>query len=180
VPVVRIICFEEQTRMQTKEANQHNGFTLLEILIGITIFSLVIVVTSGIFVSSVGSQRKAMELYALQREGGYLLETISRELRMATYIDDSQANNDDSDITFTNYEGESVEYCLAQSDGSCSSTGTYFSRNGEVINSPEVKIENLKFYVSNTFTLTQPLVTISMKLKARNGYQTELCYLGLC
>lgn len=152
----------------------NNGFTLLEILIAIGIFSMVISVAVGIFVRSSGSQKKIIELSDTQREASYLMETVSRELRMATAINSDQENNNTHEIEFTNYENIPIKYCRADASGVCDSNGDYFARDGEVINTSGIKIENLIFYTSKTFTNVQPVVTIVMKIKSTGRYGTEL------
>jgi|GEM_PF-2772795 len=165
---------------------QDKGFTLLEILVALGIFSTVISAAVGIFVSSSGSQRKTLEFYDVQREGNYLMETVSRELRMATAIcavntdpgcalPRLEMENKETDVLeFKNYEGEWIIYCRSLLNGACNSSGEYFSRNGEVINSSDIKIEDLTFYTSETFTNIQPVVTIVMKVKSTGKYGTEL------
>lgn len=164
----------------------NSGFTLLEILVALALFSLVISITVGIFVVGSGSQRKTIELYTVQREAGYIMETVSRELKMATAICDNgeaecsarddQQNNLDHEIEFKNYDGDWVKYCLADSNGDCGNgTGfEYFSRNGKRISSSDVIIEDLKFYTSETFNLTQPLVTIVLKVRGKYGASVTL------
>ena len=163
-----------------------SGFTLMETLVALGIFSLVVSVTVGIFVGSSGSQKKIMELYGTQREGSYLMETISRELRMATAIcavntdpdcalPRLEMENKETDVLeFKNYEGEWIIYCRSLLSGACNSGGEYFSRDGEVINSSDIKIEDLTFYTSETFTNVQPVVTIVMKVRSTGKYGTEL------
>lgn len=187
-----------------------NGFTLIEILVSLGIFSLVIMLTVGIFVSGSVSQRKIIELHMVQREGGYIMETVSRELRMATGIsitdsdnqdgasnDIGQQNNNNSSIEFTNYNGDLVRYCRADEDGSCNAAGNFLSREvcmvanvasppdfvsvdcdsvayEERISSSDAIIENLIFYTSETFSQTQPIIMVSMKIKSTSKYSTEL------
>ena len=163
-----------------------SGFTLIEILVALAIFSVVISMVVGIFISGSNSQRKILELHTVQREGSYLMETVSRELRTAVDISPTQENNNDSNIEFTNYVGKLVRYCKAEADGSCSSSGKYFSRNGdledstssnEIINSSDITIEYLRFYVTDDFSTAprkQPIVTIAMKIKSTGAYKTEL------
>ena len=153
------------TNKQNSKFN-NSGFTLLEILVALALFSLVISMVVGIFVSGSGSQRKIIELHTVQREAGYIMETVSRELRMATAIADSnnigpippysedQQNNDDHTIEFTNYEDKLVEYCRSDDTGTCSGIGLYIAKNiknssggyvsKNVISSSDVTIEDLK------------------------------------
>ena len=174
--------------MQKDKMKKKNGFTLVEMSVSLGIFSLVIVLTIGIFVSGSGSQRKAKEIYDIQREGGYLMETISRELRMAVSIsstdndnqntdgdDIGQQNNDNSSIEFTNYDEDLTRYCRSDANGACTEndSGDYLSCNGEVISSPNVKITFLRFYVSESFSQTQPIIAINMKIRSIGKYNTE-------
>ena len=158
-----------------------NGFTLVEILVAIGIFSLVISVTVGIFVGGSSSQKKIMELSDTQREAGYLMETVSRELRMATAINSDQENIKSSHIEFTNYENTLIEYCMANPIGNCSNGGKYFARDGEVINSSSIEIEDLIFYVTDNFDglvpaddKKQPVITVVMKVKSTGQYGTDI------
>lgn len=166
-----------------------SGFTLIEMLVALGIFSLVISVTVGIFVGSSKSQKKIIELYDTQREASYLMETASRELRMATAI---CAVNTDPDcalprlemenkktdkLEFKNYEGEWIIYCKADSAGGCDSNGDYFARDGEIINSSDITIEDLVFYTSADFNgppKIQPIVTIVMKIKSTGNHGTDI------
>ncbi|MCK4891370.1 MAG: prepilin-type N-terminal cleavage/methylation domain-containing protein [Candidatus Pacebacteria bacterium] len=164
----------------------NNGFTLIEILVSLALFSLVISITVGIFIVGSGSQRKIIELYTVQREASYIMETVSRELRMAIAICDNgeiecgaredQQNNANHDIEFKNYNGDWIKYCLADINNNCGNGAgfEYFSRDGSRISSPDVKIENLIFYVSEDFNQTQPLITIVLKVKSRGKYGTNV------
>ena len=164
----------------------NSGFTLLEILVALALFSLVISMVVGIFVSGSGSQRKIIELHTVQREAGYIMETVSRELRMATAICAvntdigcalprlEMENKETDKLEFKNYEEQWVIYCRSLEDGSCNSNGDFISRDGRRISSSDVIIENLKFYTSETFNQTQPLITIVMKVKSTGKYGTSV------
>ena len=158
-----------------KRMMKNSGFTLIEVLVAMSIFAVVISVAIGVFVSGSGSQKKILEFNITQREASYLMETVSRELRMATAIDISQENNNNSSVEFTNYDEDLIKYCRSVADGSCTDndTGDYFARDGEVINSPDIKIEHLRFYVTDDFNQTQPIITVSMKVKSVNQSGAE-------
>ena len=161
----------------------NNGFTLLEMIFAIGLFSLVITVVIGVFVKSSQIQRKVIELNTVQREGSYMMEMMSREIRTATAISDGNDGNEDqqgnsnSSVEFTNYNGDLVKYCRANATGVCTEndSGKYLSCNGQIINSSSVEIESLRFYVSDDFDVNQPMVTISMKVKPTIGqFNTEI------
>ena len=174
--------------------NSKNGFTLLEMLFAISLFSIVMVIVMGIFVNGSRTQRKIAELDLVQREGNYLIESISREVRMATDIDATNwQGNNASVIGFANYSGHYVEYCRDDNNGDafCDSSGEYISRlecaggptagdcvgeTRKTVSSPDIKVENLKFYTPANFNVSQPLVTVSLRIKpaAASQYNTEI------
>ncbi len=160
---------------------KNSGLTLIEILVAMSIFLMVIAIVINVFVSGSNSQRKILEFNATQREANYLMETISRELRMATAIDSTQENVKKFKIEFTNYNKDLIKYCRSGLDGSCNENGKYFSREGENINSSDIEIDRLVFHVTDNFDglapiedKKQPIVTISMKVKSTGSSGTEL------
>lgn len=64
------------------------SFTLIEILLGIIIFSIVIGITLDLFVFSLKIQRKNLANQYLLDQANYVLEYISRQLRMAKRVEE--------------------------------------------------------------------------------------------
>ena len=166
--------------MKNKSITKNSGLTLIEVLVAMGIFSMVISVVIGIFVSGSNSQRRILGINTAQREAGYLMETISRELRMAKAIDITQENNADDVIEFTNHDSNVIKYCRANPGVGCLAGGNYLSRDGAIISSSDVKIEELVFYVTDNFdglapveSEKQPVITIVMKVKSKDGSEVE-------
>ncbi|MDD3190433.1 MAG: type II secretion system protein [Candidatus Pacebacteria bacterium] len=151
---------------------KNKGFTLIEMLVTLSIFSVVVLLTLNTFLSSFVSQKKLIEMQSVQREGSYLMETLSREIRMATEM--TNYENNDSSIRFKNHSGEDVIYCRADEDASCSDTddGDYFAYgpdvdNMEIMNSSDIVIDNLRFYVPSLISSTnQPIVIVAMTISS--------------
>jgi prepilin-type N-terminal cleavage/methylation domain-containing protein len=147
---------------------ENKGYTLIEMLVAMAIFSILIVTVMNTFMRGFYYQKRIVEMQALQREEAYLTETMSRELRMAKDINPSQQGlNGATRLDFTNNEPAAMYYCLANADGGCSSTGKFFSIKGNVVNSTEIEVEGLKFYTSQNFASKQPLVTVVLQLKSK-------------
>lgn len=156
---------------------ENKGYTLIEMLVAMALFSILIVMVMNTFMRGFYFQKRIVEMQALQREEAYLTETMSREIRMATDINISQqALNGANTLVFTNNEGNATTYCLATSSGACSSTGQYFAINGKVVNSTEINVKGLKFYTSQNFAAKQPIVTIVLLLQSKKetGVETRL------
>lgn len=62
--------------------SQDLGFTLIEVVVAVTIFTLVVVVASGSIISAVRAQKKAFEGGQMVNQLSYALEYMSRALRM--------------------------------------------------------------------------------------------------
>ena len=62
---------------------QEKGFTLVEILVAVAIFSIVVSVAIGIFVMAMKSQRKILAQQQLLDQTSYVMEYMSRAIRMA-------------------------------------------------------------------------------------------------
>ncbi|MFA5029201.1 MAG: type II secretion system protein [Patescibacteria group bacterium] len=65
----------------TSGNNSKQGFTLVEVLVAVSIFSILSVVVSSIFLNVNGLQRNTASYQRLQNEGRYMLEKLAREVR---------------------------------------------------------------------------------------------------
>ncbi|MCD6148335.1 type II secretion system protein [bacterium] len=170
--------------------DKKSGFTLTEMLVGMAIFSLILVAVSGIFVSAIRIQKRALVAEEISRETSYLLEYMSRALRMARKDDvggvDCLGGNKKTNyeitptgIKFRNYKDQCQEFYL--------DTTTYqliekiSSSGGELISTSTLTSPNLRvnyFYV-NIFGAEQgdnqqPRVTITMEITKRNVSQPKV------
>jgi len=102
-------------------ANQKNGFTLIEIIVSLSLFALVIILVSSIFITAQRSYNKNAAQAELSQNVRVALDRLSRELRQAENIitalppaeDDPlnppaeliffQDGHDDSRITYLKY-----------------------------------------------------------------------------
>lgn len=163
---------------------KNKGFTLIEMLVALGIFAVLLVAVINVFVSGFRYQRRAVEMQTVQREGSYMLETISREIRMATGINPNQRGINSSKISFVNHEGHQVDYCRASQLGTtvtCNDAGDYFAMidntvgSADIVNSSDVRVNNMKFYVSNQdFALSQPRITIVLSMRSKRDSSAEL------
>lgn len=154
------------------------GLTLIETLVTLGIFSTVVVFTMGLFISASKAQIAASEMNLVNSEASFLLERMSREIRMASKNDDinitpSAGNQADryKKIEFTNNESLREIYCLATT--SCNGSGQNIAvsyDNGAtyaLINSLNVRIDNLKFYLNGGGANEQPIVTIVLGVSSK-------------
>ncbi len=107
-----------------KKRIQNKGFTLVELLVSISVFSLIVSAMSGAFVSTIRAQRKSVAFQQLLEQTSYLEEYMSRAIRMARKDlsgdclitagakQNFETNLDRNRIRFLNYQGICQEFFL--------------------------------------------------------------------
>jgi len=63
--------------------DQEKGYTLIEVLVSATLFFMVIAGPTGLFISSMRNQARALALRETVGNTSHIMEHISRSLRMA-------------------------------------------------------------------------------------------------
>ena len=143
-----------------------NGFTLVELIVAVFIFSVLVTIASGSFVSALSLQRRALNIKKVEENGRFILELMARELRVANPI--NTASNDcpssgTSTLSFEHPVNGSVQYSLTANQ-------VHRLINGvdTMISNPDVEISQLVFCISgNTVNdNTQPRVTIILGLRS--------------
>lgn len=162
-----------------------SGFTLIEMLVAIGIFSVLMSVLSGIFLASMKSQTHIFYTQRLITDGNFVLDYMSRYLRMAQKdytgncvgIDNNfnPFNSASSSVTFLDYKdgGGKCHQFLLGGDGKIKervSTTNSVADLGAAqdLTSDKIKVTDLKFNVSggaNSDNL-QPRITILIKAEA--------------
>lgn len=155
------------------------GFTLVEILTVIGIFSLISGAVVGIFLLGVNSQKRILATQELLDQGSYVLEYMGKALRMAKK-DDIEIGK----ITVNCLEGEKVNYEIKE-EGRKIRFRNYLNqcqefylegdkimeKRGEAdpLSLTSLKVLSLKFSLQGELQddETQPRVTISLKIQGR-------------
>lgn len=94
------------------------GFSLIEVLLGVTLFALLLVATTSIMISSLRSSRKAAAIALAKTEGAYALQAMGRMIKFANEIKsgDCTATSLTIQRTSTNQNNnEPITYSLVSS-----------------------------------------------------------------
>ncbi len=158
---------------------QHDGFTLIEVMVSVSIF--VIIITIGI--GSLLTVNRALQKSRIERQAtdalSYAMDTMTRRLRTGT---DYQGSGDVNNITFTeqsddptlnNGIGQRITF-EKMIDG-VTNYGYIQIKEGSSpyrITPPEIDIKN--FDVQIMRGNTQPLALISIKAEIHNQNQTSV------
>lgn len=168
-----------------KEYKKQKGFSLVEMMITIFVFSLIVGAISGLFIAGIRGQRSTLAHQRLLDQTSYALEYVSRALRMAkkdTADDGINCINEGS-----NYEvspdGDSIKFInvLEKDLAGNPYCQRFFLDNGLIkqdkgdgneplsLTSDKLKITSLKFYLAGDIQgdYFQPRVTISLAIKGK-------------
>lgn len=169
---------------RTSISSSRPAFTLIEMMVAVSIFAIVMVIAAGTLLSLVAVNERAQSIHSVMNNLDAALETMSRNIRTGSFYHCGTSNpisgtqdcaqngdtylafmpsganpNDITDRVAYYYDGKSLERCSAN----CDSQPAYVP-----ITAPEVVIDSFKFYVRNSVTPAcpasgaQPQVLISI------------------
>jgi len=132
-----------------QETRNKFGFTLIEVLVVLGLFSILSVIIINVFLLSLGSQRQASFRQKTLANLRYVMEIVGRQVRISE-IDYSSFNytGDDQSLYLIDQEGDSYIFYLA--DGEFGRKEIKMSVNGQesfLTSGAEVDIVNLSFIV---------------------------------
>ena len=147
-----------------------NGFTLIEMLVAIGVFSMAMLISVSSFLSLQSSEKKVQVVTNIQNNLRFALEIMAKEIRTGELYHcalDAGTQPLDcpsgaSSITFKNTQGQTIIYRKIDS-------GVQKSANGgasfQPLTSSDITVDDLKFYVvgAPSNDNLQPLVLITLK-----------------
>ncbi len=160
--------------------SNRRGFTLIEIMVAVSIFTIVMLMATGALLSILDSNRKVQSQQAIFSNLDFALESMSRKIRVgATYrcIPGGYSSTNIDKIQDCNVGGDAFAFEPFGGDQSNPSDQIVYRLNSNQIErstdggasfvaltSPEIRIEGLKFYVrgSTPSDSEQPVVLISV------------------
>lgn len=151
------------------------GFTLVEMLVTMFIFSLIFGAVSGLFVSAIQNQRRALAGQQLLGQTSYAMEYMGRALRMAKKDTDGSCTGvaklnyvqTARGIKFENYLGQCQEFFRDCSSGTCKLRETKGMTTSDLTSS---NMEVLSFGIGPSDSwdqndLLQPRVTLYLEIR---------------
>ncbi len=157
--------------------NNNSGFTLLEMVVAIGLFSIIVTAAIGITISVANAQIKAGNIQDILDNIRFSLELITKELRTGNTYVASSICSPGAEISFINSNGQPRIYYLygptkiimratetilvADCDGSTAKSSPFTSE--------EVIVENLSFQVRGATSGPddgQPWILINLRVKS--------------
>jgi prepilin-type N-terminal cleavage/methylation domain-containing protein len=155
------------------DTGNKGGFTLVEILVVLVIFSIMLSAIASVFISGIKIQRNAIAQEQLLDQLNYAVEYMGRSIRMAKKSTGScieagtsydPENSSATELKFLN-EIDNVENCIEFSYDSGDKT---IHKDATPLTSDDVKITKLLFNVSGGEN-EQSRVTILIEAESKSG-----------
>ena len=159
------------------EKNQH-GFTLIEVLVSVSIFAIVMLVATGAVFSIVEANKKTHSLKSVMTNLNFALESMARDMRVGTaYRCEGGGDCQTGGVSFSYKANRSVDgngsYVLSDDNDrvtySLSAEGRLMRQvsggSAYAVTAEEIRIESLRFYAIGTAVSdgAQPKVVISIR-----------------
>ncbi len=155
-------------------AQKKSGFTIIELVISIGIFSVIVVAAISITISVMNGQLKAADIQAIQDNIRFSLELITKEMRTGSgYNLTGICGALGTEITFTTSAGQTMVYYLDPATNSIMRIkGSSTCSNARQFTADEVVVEKLNFLLRGNGIGPndgQPVVTIIMQVRSKNA-----------
>lgn len=159
--------------------NKQSGFTLIEVLVSVAIFSIAISVIATVFFNTNNLQQRTKNLQQVQNEGRYILDKLAKEIR-AREIDETLSNN--QYLFFKEDEfGEVLEFFYDSNSQNLIISSKIGQQDAlsAPLNSKSIAISDVDFSILPSTSnpelspddFRQPMVIIRLVLKNRSGFE---------
>ncbi len=128
------------------------GFTLVELIVAIGLFSLVMLLASSSYLLMIDINRQAQGITTGINNLSFALSTMTRDIRTGTAYNCADSGDcvlGGDSFTFIDEDGDTVTYARGTQQGSNGQVGD-ITKNDEIITDPSVNIESLIFYAFGT------------------------------
>ncbi len=153
--------------MIIKINNSERGFTIVEVLVSSLIFSIIAISVSGIFVQIIGLERRGFAAQKIQNNALFILEMMSRDIRVSRIANQEAPNCDLATITMTHPSKGAVIYRVTSGTVEKSENGGAYA----AISTSDVNFTRMNFCVvgSGVNDRQTPRVAILTSVQNRTG-----------
>ncbi|MEI7452079.1 MAG: prepilin-type N-terminal cleavage/methylation domain-containing protein [Candidatus Falkowbacteria bacterium] len=155
--------------------NKKSGFTLIEILVAISIFAVIILAVSSIFRNVITNQRTTSDDSATREDIKYFVEIFSREVKGAVRNSTAAdvcgvapdhmfaSNASSTELYFQNQKGQCVAYFTALDDNGVNRLEIARDSEAFFISSGAINIAAINFTMDDSAAV-QPIVTVNVQV----------------
>ena len=143
-------------------SSSHRGYTLIELIVSVAIFSIVMLVAGAAFLSLISLDRKARATNDVVSNLSYVVDSMERSIRTGTSY---TASSGTDTFSYTDANGRIVSYHLKVT-GSLGQVEQKIDTGAwSALTDPRVDVESLVFYPVGTVAgdAVQPTVTFTLR-----------------
>ncbi len=175
-----------------KKAGKKNGFTLIEMIVSMSIFTIALLIIVGALISLENASRKARTVRIVTDNLSAAIDSMSRNVRMGTYyhcgcvgpyttplncpMTDDTGGGGATCLAFESQRGDpsiSTDQYIYRLSGNRIERSTDGGSTFLALTAPELDVTNLRFYVTGTETSSnQPYVTMIVRGSASTTPRT--------
>jgi prepilin-type N-terminal cleavage/methylation domain-containing protein len=169
-----------------QSSNVQAGFTLVELLVSIFIFSVIMLAVGSAFVSALNVQRRAFNVQQVLENASYVIDTMLKEVRVSQIlpaVPDSCATTTPAyeELTVEHPDFGTIRYYMSEGNVMRENAGDSLQLNSNTVvftnfkfcisgtNLPDAKQSRVTFFASmkSTKTTLQELIDIQTTLSPR-------------
>ena len=152
-------------------SRNHQGYTLVEIVIAVALFTVVMVIAASAYLSLISLNRHSRATSDIVANLSFATESMARSIRTGgSYSCDNGTNcwapSGGTSFSFTNDQGQKVSYLLKADGriGECLGASTCTDSASTPLTDPRVTVSSLRFFAQGigTSDTLQPTVIISV------------------
>ncbi|MFA6536170.1 MAG: type II secretion system protein [Candidatus Paceibacterota bacterium] len=140
---------KSKTTHYSLPTNHSSGFTLVETIVAVFIFTIVMTVAAGAILNIISVSRKAQSLSSVINNLNLAIDTMSRDIRFGTeYVGNRCVDSICQEIRFVNKDGAETSY-YSDNKQLFKKTTVSGAVNTSVVTAKEVLLERMDFYLTD-------------------------------
>lgn len=150
-------------RSDLKQMINSKGMSLLEILVVVTIFAILGIITTRAVLLTIGGSKKSESIIKIRENLGNSMGIIERQLRNADSINECP-NTSPEVITYIDQEGNTADF-------TCNGLGTddaYIASGSARLTTSLINMTSCNFYCTPGTSTNPPSVTVSLEAEDSN------------
>ncbi len=143
-------------------SQKNSGFTLIEMLVAVALFSIVLMIAMGSIITIVDVNRKSQSLTTVMNDLNFSLENMTRTIKTGVLQEPSSSDGRDwNSITVMNQDDERIVFSFDQGKGAIMRKKD--SEDAFPFTSEQIHIDDLRFRVFSGDSNLQPRVLIMLE-----------------
>ncbi len=166
-----------------KIQHAQNGLTLLELMIAVSLFTVVMLISTTMFIKAIDNQKQSIAANNLQQGLNYAISIMSNEaygvIQDPTLCPENPfictdathffcSHSSDTQLTFQNASAQCVNFLIENDADSIPRLRMTRGVDSAYITPATMRVTSLNFFVSNTDDATYPIGAATMSITAQS------------